>query len=172
MTLTEWLPITTRNRVALWLAALALVMFVIWNCLPWYEGEEGTPTGTMASVFWVFVFSPDIYQSAIRSPGIGDFLAIAACLATLSGGLVILLTIPFWELLHSSSYLKTPIAWLNLAGGVAWCWYAIALVLIDPDPYFGATAFLMSLSLFSISASFFLFKNELALREARSHGMP
>jgi len=26
--------------------------------------------------------------------------------------------------------------------------------------------------LFSISAAFFLFKNELALREARSHGMP
>jgi hypothetical protein len=29
-----------------------------------------------------------------------------------------------------------------------------------------------NLSLFSISAAFFLFKNELALREARSHGMP
>lgn len=29
-----------------------------------------------------------------------------------------------------------------------------------------------NLSLFSISAAFFLFKNELALREARSHSMP
>jgi hypothetical protein len=169
MSFHHWLPITKRNRVALCLAALSLVMFAVWNCLPWYEGEEGDPTGTMASVFWAFVFSPDIYLRAIRPREIWDFLAIAACLASLSGGVVILLTIPFWEMLHASSYLKLPIAWLNLAGGVAWCWYAIALVFIDTDPYFGVTAFLMSLSLFSISAAFFLFQNELMLRKARNH---
>jgi len=32
-----WLPLTARNRVALGLAALALVMFVMWNCLPHYD---------------------------------------------------------------------------------------------------------------------------------------
>ena len=169
MTFREWLPITGGNRVALCLAGLSLVMFAVWNFLPFYDGEEGAPTGTMASVFWAFIFSSDMYLSAIRSPGIEDFLVIAACLATLSGGLVILLTIPFWEMLHASSYLRLPIAWLNLAGGVAWCWYAIALVFIDPTPYSGATGFLMSLSLFSISAAFFLFQNELMLRKARSH---
>ena len=169
MSFIHWLPITKRNRVALCLAALSLVMFVTWNLLPNFAGEEGGPTGTTASIFWSLVFSPDMYLSAVRSPGIGEFMAIAANLATLLGGLVILLTIPFWEIFHASSYLRLPIAWVNLAGGISWAWYAIILVSVDPNPYSGATAFLMSLSLFSISASFFLFQNELMLRKARSH---
>lgn len=169
MTFREWLPVTGRNRVALGLAALSLVMFATWNLLPDFAGKEGGSTGTTASIFWSLVFSPDMYLSAIRSPGIGEFMAIAANLATLLGGLVILLTVPFWEILHASSYLKFPIAWVNLAGGISWAWYAIILVSVDPTPHSGATAFLMSLSLFSISASFFLFQNELALRKARVH---
>jgi hypothetical protein len=171
MSVSEWLPITGRNRVALCLAGLSLVMFAVWNCLPLslLDDEVGGSTGIIASVFWSTVFSPDVYLTAIRSPGLWEFLMVAICLATLSGGLVILLTIPLWEMLHASPYLKLPVAWLNLAGGVAWCCLAILFFSLVREPGSGYMSFLMSLSLFSISASFFLFQNELMLREAKKH---
>lgn len=171
MSFNHWLPITKRNRVALCLAALSLVMFVVWNCLPLslLDDDGGGSTGIIASAFWSAVFSPDVYLNAIRSPGLWEFLMVAACLATLSGGLVILLTIPLWEMLHASPYLKLPIAWLNLVGGVAWCCLAIFFFALVREPGSGYMAFFMSLSLFSISAAFFIFENELMLRKAKNH---
>lgn len=58
----DWLPITTRNRVALLLAFAGLVMFVVWNCLPNYEYPGDTdPDGIIAKSLWLeVVLSPDI----------------------------------------------------------------------------------------------------------------
>ena len=158
--------------MALCLAALSLVIFVVWNCLPYYELEDEPSVGIVATIAWPTVFSPDSYLDVFRSPDIDGFLEITAYFAMMLSGLVILLAVPFWEMLHVSSYLRLPLAILNLIGGSVIVWHLFDSVLSDPmPPWWVLTILSMILSMFSISAAFFTFKNEMALREARTHGI-
>lgn len=172
MTFREWLPITKRNRVALCLAGLSLVMFVVWNCLPYYQMEGEPSVGIAATVAWPEFFSPDYYLDVFRSPDIEGFLDITAGFGVILGGLVVLLAVPLWQILHASSYIRIPLAMLNLIAGAVVTWHLFDSVIDDPAPYSLTTIVLMALSLYSISAAFFLFKNELALRDARTLGIP
>lgn len=167
----EWLPITARNRVALGLAALALVMFVVWNCLPYYESEGEPSVGVAATVAWPEFFSPDNYMDVIRSPDIEGILSAAACMGVILGGLVVLLIVPLWQILHAALYVRLPLALMNLLGGATVSWHLFENAYHSSTPYWFVTLLLMSLSLFFISAAFFTFKNELVLREARIHGL-
>lgn len=172
MSFKEWLPVTGRNRVALGLAALALVMFIAWNCLPYYESAGEPSVGIAASVAWPEFFSPDYYIDVFRSPDIEGFLAIMASSGVILGGLVVLLAVPLWQILHASGYVRLPLALLNLLGGAAIIWHLSQEAFNNPAPYWVITLVLMALSLLFISAAFFVFKNELALREIRSHALP
>jgi hypothetical protein len=167
----NWLPITKRNRVALCLAGLSLVMFVAWNCLPYYEMNDEPSVGIVATVAWPEFFSPDNYIDVFRSPDIEGLLASTASFGIILGGLVVLLAVPLWQILHASSYIRLPLAVMNLLAGAVITWHLFDSIMDDPAPYWIITIVLMALSLFSISAAFFLFKNELALREAKSHGV-
>ena len=82
---------------------------------------------------------------------------------------MILLAVPLWQILHASSFIRIPLAVLNLLGGGVITWH---LFDFDRAPYWIITIVLMALSLFSISAAFFTFKNELALRVERTHTFP
>jgi hypothetical protein len=166
-----WLPITGRNRVALCLALVSLVMFVVWNCLPYYEDADEPPEGIIAAMAWPQIFSPESYLDVFRSPDVDGFLMITAYFGIILGGLLVLLTVPLWQILHASNFIRLPLAVLNLIGGGVMLYHLYDTEQYDPAPYWIATIFLMSLSMLSISAAFFVFKNELALREARSHGM-
>ncbi len=167
MRIKEWLPITRRNRVALGLAALSLGIFVVWNFLPNYEYGATEPDGIVASHIWLFVFSPDHYIRVFKSPDIDGFLGIAANMALVQCGLVTLATLPFWKLLHASAFVRLPLAFVNLIGGAIVVWFVIQYAPNDAVPYVFAILSLIALSMFTLSAAFFLFKNELALREAR-----
>jgi hypothetical protein len=171
MSFNHWLPITKRNRVALCLAALSLVMFVVWNCLPYYHAEGEPSSGIVATVAWPEFFTPDNYLDVFRSPDIDGFLSVTASFGVILGGLVVLMAVPFWQILHASGFVRVPLAVLNLLGGAVITWHLFDSVGDHMAPYWFITILLMALSLFSISAAFFLFKNELPLREARSHGM-
>lgn len=171
MIFNQWLPITRRNRVALCLAAVSLVMFVVWNSLPYYEAEGEPSIGIVASVAWPEFFDPHNYLDVIRSPDIDGLLSATASFGLILGGLVMLMAVPFWQILHASNYIRIPLAVLNLLGGAVITWHLFDSVIDDPAPHWFITVLLMALSLFSISAAFFLFKNELPLREARSHGL-
>ncbi|MFM2197249.1 MAG: hypothetical protein RLZZ505_681 [Verrucomicrobiota bacterium] len=167
MSFKEWLPITGRNRVALGFAALSLVMFVVWNCLPHYEYGETEPDGIVASFTWLEILWPDHYIRVFKSPDIDGFLDIAASMALIQCGLVTFVALPFWKLLHASAFVRLPLAFVNLAGGAIVVWFVIQYDPDDAVPYVFAILSLIALNMFALSASLFVFKNELALREER-----
>jgi hypothetical protein len=169
MSLKEWLPVTMRNRVALLIAFAALVIFITWNCLPYYEYGETEPDGIVAMKIWhEGVLDPDPYIMVLKSPDVDGFLSIAASMALIQCGLVSLAVVPFWKHLHGSAYIRLPLAAVNLLGGGVVLWhlseagsdYATCGVI--------ATLTLIALNMFALSAALFIFRNELALLEERS----
>lgn len=166
MSFRDWLPVTKRNRVALGLAFAALVMFVVWNCLPTYHYRDSKPHGIVATSLWPQTVRPNMYIMAFKDPNIRGFLSIAACMALIQNALVTLAVLPFWRLLHASSYIRLPLAIVNLFGGGVMLWF-IQLRYGDTPPFWLTTMSLIALSMFAISAALFVFKNELAQREER-----
>ena len=158
-----WLPLTARNRVALGLAALALVMFVIWNCLPHYDYGATKPSGNIGMNLWPEVFSPDLYLMLRKDPDIQVFLVLAAFMSLIQGALVTLAAVPFWKHLHASAYIRLPLAIVNLLGGAVIVW-----ITSDASRNWVAPLILMTLNMFALSAALFTFRNELALRSERA----
>ncbi len=164
----DWLPITKRNRVALGFAFAALVMFVTWNFLPYYEYGAMSSNQRVLIIIWFGMVNPDNYLNAIRSTDIDGFLWIAHSTALLLNGILVMVVIPFWKMIHSSEYLKMPLAVANLVGGLMW--YSNLYEIFrykDSDystPYLYATYLLIALTMFTLSAALFIFKNELGLR--------
>jgi hypothetical protein len=167
MSFREWLPITTRNRVALLLTFAALVMFVAWNFLPVYHDHNGPSMGIAATIAWPQVFSPDSYLPTLRSPDIEGFVEITANLALIVSGIVTLAAVPFWKLLHASPYIRLPLAGLNVLGGAVVLSFLYKNGLDDPPRHFVALMLLISMSMFALSAALFTFRNELGLRSEK-----
>lgn len=163
--------------MALGLAMLALVVFVCWNFLPFYQFAYSPHSfrlnwqrdGTFATSIWPGIFSVDPYLNLMRDMTPESIGAVFGCISTFFGGLVVVFTVPFWVVFHSSAYLRIPIAIVNFLGGVVIC---ISLLIVTAD--FGPTGFigylLLAASMVLNSASLFTFKNEFALRRARSEG--
>jgi hypothetical protein len=170
MSFKEWLPITTRNRVALGFAGLALVMFVLWNCLPNYEYPgDLEPNGIVAMTLWhEEVLSPDYYIMVLKAPDVEGFLVIAAFTALIQSAVVSLAAVPFWKALHASPYVRLPLATVNLFGGGVVLWHLCDMGFEESARYWVATLSLMSLNMFALSAALFTFRNELAWREERN----
>lgn len=169
----EWLPMTKRNRVALGFAFAALVIFVVWNLMPFYSYGESTPSGVAATEMWPLVFSTSVFTTVIKSPDIDDFLEIAAILALIQSGLVVLMILPFWKMFHASAVIRIPLAVVNLAGGAVLSQSILTDVLkvnrID-QVYGMITIALIALSMYCLGAAMLIFKNELALRHEREVG--
>jgi hypothetical protein len=166
MSFREWLPITRRNRVALALAFAGLLMFVTWNCLPYDDYPYPRLKPMVCTELWLHVFDLKKYQSVIRSPDIKGFILVMTRASILFGGLIVVMSVPLWRLLHASKFIRIPIAWFNLFGAVviACCFYES----FNHDPgYVFATPMLMELSMLTVSTAFLLYKNELALRSER-----
>lgn len=162
-----WLPITARNRLALSLASLSLVVFVTWNCLPHYRYPGATePDGIVASILWPEIVRPDLYIMVFKNPNIKGFLSIAAYMALIQNALVMLAAVPFWKLLHASFYIRLPLAIVNLLGGTVILWFT-QNGYGNTSPYWLTMMTLIALGMFALSAALFVFKNELALREER-----
>lgn len=164
----DWLPITVRNRVALGFAFTALVIFVTWNLLPSYSYGESSPHGIMAAEIWPNVCSPDMVINAIKTPDIDGFLELAATLALIQNGLVLLMILPIWKMLHASMYIRLPLALVNLVGGsvVSWFVFDYGGNMDDLQDLYGAIALcLIALSMISLSVAMLIFKNELGLRQ-------
>ncbi len=175
----NWLPITTRNRVALGFAFAALVMFVTWNFLPYYESRFTTTQKTHYEFEgWVFMqvwpemVDPDNYIQAIRSPDVEEFLSVAASVALLLNGTIVLLLVPLWMIFQASNYLRLPIAIVNLLGGLVVFKFFFDGVLEQLDespfndsaPYQNITMFLISLTMLMVFVAMLIFKNELGIR--------
>ncbi|MEP2776939.1 MAG: hypothetical protein ABJQ29_12150 [Luteolibacter sp.] len=156
--------------MALGLAGLALIVFVTWNFLPYYEYEETTSRARVMMVAWPEIFSPDIYIDLFESPDMDDFIDVSAFLSLIQNGILILLAVPLWKILHASGYVRLPLAILNLLGGGVILWMMYDIGLDDPTPLWIETFLLISFGMFAISAALFTFKNELELRNARSEG--
>jgi uncharacterized protein YjeT (DUF2065 family) len=155
--------------VALGLAALSLVMFVVWNFMPNYEFAGDTePDGIVATSLWMDeILSPDLYVQAFKAPNMDDFLGVAACMALILNALFTLALIPLWKMLHASSYIRVPLAIVNLLGGGVIVWIIYSNGSDEPQPYWFTILLLMATGMFALSAALFVFKNELALREER-----
>ncbi len=161
----DWLPITVRNRVALGFASAALVMFVTWNLFPYYEFGAKSFDQRIVTIIWPEMVDPDSYLNVIRSPDIDGFLSVAASMATLMNGLLVLTIVPFWKMIHASKFLTLPLAVANFAGGLVVLWILFKENLhSDPVPYQAATLSMIALTMLVLSAALFIFKNELGLR--------
>ena len=168
MSFREWLPITARNRVALGLAFAGLLIFVIWNFLPYFEYGETEPNGIVAMTIWhEGVLNPHHYMMVLKSPDVEGFLSLAANMALVQCGLVSLALAPFWKHLHGSAYIRLPLAIVNLVGAGVVLWHLKELGSDDDIRGAVATLSLIALNMFALSAALFTFKNELALREER-----
>lgn len=169
----DWLPITNRNLVALGFAMLAFVMFVIWNFLPFYEEKYKSglspsgPTyqGLVLMQVWPEMVDPDNYIMVFKSPDVDGFLSVAASVALLMNGLIVLTLVPLWKILHASSYLRLPIALVNLLGGAVVLKFSIDLIKEHNDaPFQNLTLFLIALTMLTVFLVMMIFKNELELR--------
>jgi hypothetical protein len=166
-TLKNWLPITVRNRVALGFAGLALVLFVTWNFLPNYSYGNSSPDGIVATELWADVCSLHLVTDVIKSPDVDGFLVLAATLALIQNGLVLLMIFPFWKMLHASLFIRLPLALVNLAGGavVSWFVFDFGLDIDDLSEFIKSTArCLIALSMLSLGVAMLIFKSELGLR--------
>jgi hypothetical protein len=170
----DWLPITKRNRMALGIAGLALLMFVTWNFLPFYDRDYTTDTyppkptyqGLVAIQVWPQMVDPDNYIMVFKSPDVDGFLSVAASVALLMNGLIVLTLVPLWKILHASIYLRLPIALVNLLGGAVVLKYSIESLIKEYNhaPFQNLTLFLIALTMLMVSLSMLIFKNELELR--------
>ncbi len=160
-TIKNWLPITKRNRVALGFAVAALVMFVTWNLMPdYYEANNSC----VAMVIWPELFSPDKYMNVFESPDIDGFRFVASAISVILNGLLILVIVPFWKILHASNYIKLPLVIFNLAGGLVLLWYAVESTINGKALSENFVLLLIILSLLALSAALFIFKNELGFQ--------
>lgn len=170
----DWLPITVRNCLALGFAMLALVMFVTWNFLPFYQEDFSTglsapkPTyqGLVLMQVWPEMVDPDNYILVFKSPDVDGFLSVAASVALIMNGLIVLTLVPLWKILHASIYLRLPIALVNLLGGAVVLKYSIESLIKEHNdaPFQNLTLFLIALTMLTVFLSMLIFKNELELR--------
>jgi hypothetical protein len=164
----DWLPITVRNRVALGFAGLALVMFVTWNFLSYNNRDEGWVAGMAAMKIWPPVFSPSSYVVVVGFLGYYDgFKIVAMMVSLILSGLTVLVILPFWKILHASTYVRLCLAIMNLAGACATLLFAFESITWSVSYLPGMIFVLMALSMLALSASFFIFKNEIGLRHER-----
>jgi hypothetical protein len=168
----NWLPITKRNRVALGFAFAALVMFVVWNCFPsyitHYASSHTTYTfeGLVFMMIWPEMVDLGNYLSVIRSPDINGFIRVAASMALLLNGLLVLMIVPLWKMIHASKFLTIPLAVANFVGGLVVLWILFKENLdTSPAPYEVATLLMIALTMLVLSLALFIFKNELGLRD-------
>jgi hypothetical protein len=172
--LKNWLPITVRNRVALGFAFAALVMFVTWNLLPFYDYDYDSPDisyirdGVMFMQLWSKYFEPDYYMNMVGSHKISGFIEFSMVVSYLINSLLVLIFVPFWKVIHLTKYVTMPLGVSGLVSGCIWVFGYIHLTKIQNNaPYMEMRFLLTSLSLFALSASLFIFKNELGLRHER-----
>lgn len=142
-------------------------MFVTWNFLPNYDWGDSSPHGILAAELWPDVCSPDMVTDVIKSPDVDGFLGLAATLALIQNGLVLLMILLFWKMLHASLFIRLPLALVNLAGGAVVSWFVFdhGGDIDDLSGLYESIALcLIALSMFGLGIAMLIFKNELALR--------
>jgi hypothetical protein len=161
MTFQEWLPTTKGNRVALSLALLSLVIFVVWNLLPYYMMGDSAREGIMASQVWSQVFSHSYYTYAMSTKDPDAVLGVIANLTVTLTGLMSILTIPLWRFLQASPFLRLPPAMITLAGGAVIVWFITqATDKRDVHPTVLLALCLIGYNMFAVSASLFVMRRE------------
>jgi hypothetical protein len=97
---------------------------------------------------------------------VDGFLSVAASVALIMNGLIVLTLVPLWKILHASIYLRLPIALVNLLGGAVVLKYSIESLIKEHNdaPFQNLTLFLIALTMLTVFLSMLIFKNELELR--------
>lgn len=169
MMIREWLPITIRNRMALGFAFAALVMFVVWNLMPYYPMVDEPSEGLVLTGFWPRFFDIDLYLIGFRSPNVRFFMDITAITALFLNALFVLTVIPFWKILHASRYLTIPVAVVNFIGGTVIFWFVYDIGVNDaPKPKYSLLVMsLIACTMYFLGLAMLVFKNELVLRHER-----
>ena len=170
MMIREWLPITIRNRMALGFAFAALVMFVVWNLMPYYPMVDEPSEGLVLTGFWPRFFDMDYYVISFRSPDVEDFMELAAIMALFLNALVVLVLVPFWKFLHASRFLTIPVAVVNLLGGSLILWFTYDMGVEHAPKYSLLVMSLIACTMYFLGLAMLIFKNELGLRHEREVG--
>jgi hypothetical protein len=162
MTFREWLPQTRRNRIALTVASLSLVSFVVWNFLPYHSSKNSPREGVVASGIWAEMFDYENYLLALRNPDVDDIFSLIASFMVILTGLLVVLTLPLWRFFESSALMRLPPAIMTLLGGIAVSKFAVESV-GDGYSHFVTviTLTLIALNMLLSSAALFLMEKEI-----------
>lgn len=150
-TSSSWMPKTTRNRWAWFLAWGNVALLLLWNFLPFYEYTHVTKEGqgiwvaehlVMIEV-WPSVFE-GLYMSLSRSPEFEDFLSMIASMALILMVIMQFLLVPLWRMFSASRLLRfIPAGVCALGFLTVVYWLFDSPISNDPSEYF--SLFLLSL---------------------------
>lgn len=154
----NFIPRTTRNRIAMVMGLVSLVLFITWNLYPFqhtFAIYPETPTELGMLQIWPMIFFvlTDIHHIITLDPNI--YLVLIQC------GLIPLLAFtciaifPAWKILQKSKILRIIPAVLFFSGAIA-LGYSIYLILPDVIPMF----FCIMFNYFTTAIALLLFKNE------------
>ena len=112
-----WLPKEDRNRVALFFAAFAQVLFCIWNLYPITDWRLGYGFKFFGPDFWPKILHYRWYIRVFRSPDVPGMLSVAFSISLLMTSVMGFLIMPFWRFLHATKIIRMPLAISIMAGG-------------------------------------------------------
>lgn len=154
----SFFPRSTRNRIALGLAILSLLLFFAWNFMPAYKlvsHDTYERDGFTFQDLW-----PDIlngttlaFRTALLGPNI---LAALLCFLFILHCLVMMSIIPAWKLWQSTFILRLIPAILIIACGLIFCY----LLRSGRPLHYYTTHSLVAANIFTTALSLLCFKNE------------
>lgn len=156
----SFFPRSKRNRIALWLALLSLVLFVAWNLMPNYqynyEYDILERKGYTFQKIW-----PDIIRIIMRLNNYSitsqQALLSLMCGLVIFHAIVMISLIPAWKFWQSSSIVRIiPSVLISFCGGIL----IIFLMKIPGSIHEIIPISFMTASIFTTALSLLCFKNE------------
>ena len=143
------------------------MVFVVWNFLPCGNELYEAPA---YSFVWPVIFSSLIDYRMYSDMGFDELARMAFFLVTLCYGVLSFFLVPMWAVFHASNFIRIPLAVIGMSGGLI---LVFGMAFLDWAPSDTDELILMILITFQLifgSTALFVFKNELALRNARREG--
>ena len=155
----SFFPRSTRNRIALMLGLLSLILFFTWNLMPNYEicMDVYKREGFVFQSFW-----PEIIKDLVggfQSPAMNKGSVISLlCLLLILQVIVMLSIVPGWKFWQSTLILRMIPAFMIIVCGLILTYFLLKNI-ERPLPHV-ITLIIMDANIFTTALSLLLLKNE------------
>ena len=155
----SFFPRSTRNRIALMLGLLSLILFFTWNLMPNYEicMDVYEREGFVFQSLWPQVFT-DLVEG-FQSPTMNEESVVSLlCLLLILQVIVMLSILPGWKFWQSTLILRIIPAFMIIVCGLILTYFLLKNI-ERPLPQV-ITLTIMDVNIFATALSLFFFKNE------------